>query len=116
MTASAVARLSSRELLAQAARASGLSIDRYSECGFYVYTNTLGKWWSPLMDDGDTQRMAIKLHLSARRYGELVEVCGAKEGWSYGILAEVNITADGAPTAYRLGYTQAAAVIGSRMP
>lgn len=111
-------RARSRELLALAARAAGLSIDRYSECGLYIYTNTLGKWWSPLMDDGDTQRIAIKLDLCARRFGDLVEVCGAQleRGGSYAILAEVRVTTNGLPMAYRLGYTQAAAELGSRMP
>lgn len=54
-----------RELLEQAAKAAGLTIDRYSECGLYIYTGTLGKWWSPLMDDGDALRLAVKLGLLA---------------------------------------------------
>ncbi len=52
-----------RELLELAAKAAGLTVDRYSECGLYIYTGTLGKWWSPLMDDGDALRLAAKLEI-----------------------------------------------------
>lgn len=50
-----------KELLEMAAKAHGLKVDRFSECGHYIYTPSLGKWWSPLMDDGDALRLAVAL-------------------------------------------------------
>lgn len=52
-----------RELLELAAKAAGLTVDLYSKCSLYIYTDTLGKWWSPLMDDGDALRLAVRLRL-----------------------------------------------------
>lgn len=53
-----------RELLEQAAKAHGLKVDRFNDTGDHIYTSTLGKWWSPLVVDGDCLRLAIALDIS----------------------------------------------------
>lgn len=56
--------MNNRELLEKAAKAHGLKVDRFSDVGDHIYTPTLGKWWSPLVIDGDSLRLAIALDIS----------------------------------------------------
>ncbi len=102
-----------RELLEQAAKAAGLTIDRYSECGLYIYTGTLGKWWSPLMDDGDAQRLALKLMsvIDAMDDGEALRLA-AKLKMNVCLHAAQDVMTN---ACYRRAITRAAAEIGRSM-
>jgi hypothetical protein len=71
--------------------------------------------WNPLTDDGDALRLAVELGLSARRFGNLIEVCGAKAGGAHGLILDEPIGDDGVLAAYRRGFTRAAAEIGRAM-
>ena len=56
--------MTDRELLELAAKAAGFTVDRFNENGDHIYTNTLGKWWSSLVVDGNTLRLAMALDIS----------------------------------------------------
>lgn len=56
--------MTDRELLELAALAHSIELGKFSKCGSYIYTPTLGKWWSPLVDDGDALRLSVSLGLT----------------------------------------------------
>ena len=93
-----------RELLALAAKAAGLTVDRHSECGLYIYTSTLGKWWSPLLLDGDALRLAAELKMNVCLHTTPVHV--------YADMPNRDVVTD---ACYRRAITRAAAEIGRGM-
>lgn len=96
--------MNDRELLELAAKAAGLTVDRYSECGLYIYTSTLGKWWSPLMDDGDALRLAVQLKMTVFLHTTPAHV--------YADMPSRDAVTD---ACYRRAITRAAAEIGRAM-
>jgi hypothetical protein len=92
-----------------AAKANGLSVDKYSDCGNYIYTHTVGKWWSSLMDAGDALRVAVELQMQILIYANCVLIDS-----DYGLFEEDFI--DQMPcAATRRAITRAAAAIGEQM-
>ena len=62
---------SDRELLELAARAHGC-LERVGTFG-WIHVDSHGQrgaWWSPLTDDGDALRLAVKLEFDVTRYSE----------------------------------------------
>lgn len=51
-----------RELLTLAAKAAGFSIE-YRENGNHFASHPISQIWSPLTDDGDALRLAVKLEM-----------------------------------------------------
>lgn len=99
-----------RELLELAAKAAGLTVDRYSECGLYIYTSTLGKWWSPLMDDGDARRLGLELM-------SVIDAMGDGEALQFAAKLKMSVCAHAAHDVMtnacrRRAITRAAAEIG----
>jgi len=106
-----------RELLELAAKAAGIEVRPHpnralSKTMLFIGSN--GNW-NPLTDDGDALRLAVELGLSARRFGNLIEVCGAKAVGAHGLILDEPIGDDGVLAAYRRGFTRAAAEIGRAM-
>lgn len=71
---------SDSELLELAARAHG-GLERVGTFG-WIHVDSRGQrgaWWSPLTDDGDALRLAVKLHLCLLfpMQGERFKQCGA---------------------------------------
>jgi hypothetical protein len=74
--------MTDRELLKRAARAAGIEHpggdhSRYDD-GRLWDCDAL-RWWNPLHDDGDALRLAIKLGISIRIYGDEVGTDGCHE-------------------------------------
>ena len=97
-----------KELLELAAKAAGIKPDSWDDCG-----------WSPLSDDGDALRLAVKLGISL-----FLEPCRSKAGFiEYGYLTNdtkghirVHPVEDGDyMSAVRSAITKAAAEIGREM-
>ena len=90
-----------RELLEWAAKAAGLDRPVLAMgCGI-VYAG--GKYWNPLIDDGDALRLAVKLSLLDEH-----------PGFRYALAVEMGANPD-PYTATRLAITRAAAEIGKGM-
>lgn len=105
-----------RELLELAAKAAGLKIlggfdfgDRPG-CDVLDQSRASGtRWWSPLTDDGDAFRLAVKLHMATER------VVGSKAaGWMADQRVEQVDTGDPYET-LRRAIVKAAANIGKSM-
>ena len=60
--------MSDRELLELAAKAAGMPTPKWNEVHGYMMIGMGGatKEWSPLEDDGDALRLAVRLNLSIR--------------------------------------------------
>jgi maltoporin len=55
--------MTDRELLEKAAKAAGLEFEGHTRTGQGVYIVGHGQAWSPLTNDGDALRLAVKLRL-----------------------------------------------------
>ncbi len=70
--------MNDRELLEAAAKAAGMQVrcvgngEKSAAFTFYVEPSQL--WWSPLVDDGDALRLAVKLSLTVAIRGHECEV------------------------------------------
>lgn len=112
--------MNDRELLDLAAKAAGAQIKRHeSEC-WESGKASVGymkdsEFWDPLVDDGDALRLAVKLNLCPKRFGDLIEVVAPK-GSSFAIVCEQGIIGGDLMVAYRRGIVRAAAEIGKAMP
>lgn len=109
-----------KELLELAARAAGMTTDSFSLGedwypifdgveGFYLAWGT--GWWNPLIDDGDSLRLAVKLGLVIQPKGMGVEVWSFDARKSSGVVAYI-----GDPyAATRRAIVRAAAEMGKSM-
>lgn len=59
-----------KELLELAAKAAGINVDSWEDCG-----------WSPLSDDGDALRLAVKLRIEIGFYSTLVRAAKQDQDW-----------------------------------
>jgi hypothetical protein len=102
-----------RELLELAAKAAG--IDGFWSEGYLSFIKRSGGSWSPLDDDGDALRLAVKLNLTIKIMGDHVKVGwrGCGEQWPG---EDVPVNADQVmPIATRRAIVRAAAEIGRSM-
>lgn len=100
--------MTDRELLEKAAKAAGLTLQSAgrTDGNFLVLMNEDGDYiWSPLTDDGDALRLAVKLNISVMHYGA-THICQNEDG-DY-LSDEVDTTGDGL-AATRLAIVRAAA-------
>lgn len=59
------------ELLDLAAKAAEIELDFATSCGEGFRAKQDGRWtscWSPLVNDGDALRLAVKLHIDMRQF------------------------------------------------
>lgn len=104
-----------RELLELAAKAAGIDYCTKPNVPQYEYMLTLEsqeRFWNPLADDGDAQRLAVKL-------GMTVEVMRPRDRMELGrtIVGKVcNLHNDDQYSATRRAIVRAAAEIGRSMP
>ena len=64
--------MTDKELLELAAKAAGVELHHWNEDTFIrvsEYVDDVGGYWSPLTDDGDALRLAVKLGLEIRTNG-----------------------------------------------
>ena len=104
-----------REDYEMAAKAAG--IDGWYEPGYLSFIKRGGGVWRPPEDDGDTQRLAVRLRLSLRYYSGLIDVCvhtnrGARTVVSYRLAPQDESIEESA----RLATFRAAIAIGRAMP
>lgn len=83
--------MTNQELLELAARAAGIHIDKspyngggIGNTGFDMNGNAVLDWhnnkrWNPLTDDGDAQRLAVKLQITMRNFGHVVSVVAPRQ-------------------------------------
>lgn len=109
--------MTDRELLELAAKAAGYVSHGYGElCGgspsLYLQEADFTGIWSPLTDDGDALRLAVKLKIDVKHYDDYVV------GWfDGGYIGTGKIMYEGDPyAATRRAITRAAAEIGKAMP
>lgn len=107
--------MSDRELLELAAKAAGLTVNRFNPEQNHIYTNTLGKWWSPLLVDGDTFRLAIQLNISIQ-FDDHEQCTIAEYGDGDKCTQYWDGLVSGKPEATRRAVVRAAAEIGRTMP
>jgi hypothetical protein len=102
-----------RELLELAAKAAGLTWSKSKDIthdGLWIIKPSIQTYWSPLTDDGDALRLAVKLNI--RFAGEWRGHCVALVG-----IQEFTEQSGGDPiSATRRAITRAAAEIGKAMP
>ena len=96
-----------RELLELAAKAAGIS---KQWDGSLVDRNHPNRVWSPLSDDGDALRLAVKLHMSLEKV-----VSSRGSAWIADHRAEEIIVTDSL-AACRRAIVRAAAAIGETLP
>jgi hypothetical protein len=107
--------VSDRELLELAAKAAGLKNAEYKDMegwgefryGFSgaIWSESLGEYWNPLVNDGDALRLAAKLKISI----DFHDCCA----WSRGIFGLIQEFWGGDyPDCYRNAIVRAAAEIG----
>lgn len=99
------------DLIMLSAAAAGLTAGRISECRKYIYTHELGKWWSPLMDDGDALRLAVALNIDIQ-HGEQEGYVSVREKRGARIFAPYKHHATDRGAATRYAIVVAAAKIG----
>jgi hypothetical protein len=63
-----------RTLLEKAAKAAGYPCFRHGDQGFEIKAEPMLTWrpWSPLTDDGDALRLAVKLQIDVKHHGDYV--------------------------------------------
>lgn len=69
--------MNDRELLEMSAKACGIEIATWSNCqagGFQTQEGARGKFWNPLVDDGDAMRLSSRLYLDVCFYRGFEEV------------------------------------------
>jgi hypothetical protein len=101
-----------RELLELAAKAEGRQLK------YMTVTNAAGErvdrfiaYWNPLTDDGDALRLAVKLQIGVKQYGDHVVAW-----FGGGFIGTGRIQYDGDPcAATRRAIVRAAAAIGEAM-
>lgn len=109
-----------RELLELAAKAAGIPVRWNDNPPCTVMIDDIGDagWWSPLTDDGDALRLAVKLRISVIRtetYPNTTECAyldnsALEPRWRYEA-----VTGSDANEITRLAITRAAAEIGRQM-
>lgn len=102
--------MSDRELLELAAKAAGYIVKVHSDSGLGVKIHGSHEWWSPLHDDGDALRLAVKLGLCILCHATQVEY--SKGDGGVGVIVEQKFR-DAAAT--RRAIVRAAAEIGKGM-
>ena len=107
--------MSDRELLELSAKAGGFSVDRITPTHDHIYTRTLGKWWSPLVVDGDALRLALALDISLI-FDPLEQRTIAEYGDGDRCIQYWDGLVSGKPEATRRAITRAAAEIGKALP
>lgn len=104
--------MTDKQLLQDAARAAGIDIWRFHDCGKPVIkVDGVPVYWSPLTDDGDALRLAVRLglvlNLSPR------EDCRGQTVVTYhGVCKIEEPCYEGRDVAARLAIVRAAAAIG----
>jgi hypothetical protein len=112
--------MTDRELLELAAKAAGYVSHGYGElCGgspsLYLQEADFTGIWSPLTDDGDALRLAVKLQIHMAKYDNYVSACQLGPAWG----GEVVVWDHEEPDPYaatRRAITRAAAEMGKAMP
>ena len=112
--------MTDKELLELAAKAAGYVSHGYGElCGgspsLYLQEADFTGIWSPLTDDGDALRLAVKLQIHMAKYDNYVSACQLGPAWG----GEVVVWDHEEPDPYaatRRAITRAAAEIGKAMP
>ena len=109
--------MSDRALLEAAAKAAGMTGMKWTGSGMAKMidpsrpesTGSIGPTWNPLTDDGDALRLAVKLQIDVKHYGDHVVAW-----FDGGYIGTGCIPYDDDPcAATRLAITRAAASIGS---
>ena len=100
--------MTDQELLKLAAKAAGINIAQGSRIAID------GKLWSPLTDDGDALRLAVKLHMTVRCYMGNTCAQSTVPGGPNAYIDEMNMADPCAAT--RRAIVRAAAEIGKAMP
>jgi hypothetical protein len=119
--------MTDKELLELAAKAAGYVIDEHSRNGsLWAWVYPVGSLpegngdmpifkWSPINDDGDALRLAVKLQIHMAKYDNYVSACQLGPAWG----GEVVVWDHEKPDPYaatRRAITRAAAEIGKAMP
>ena len=119
--------MTDRELLELAAKAAGIKVDWRKSVECFCYSSSpYNVAWSPLNDDGDALRLAVKLGISLTPYpiyrSDARHAVVAKQRRSGDTLREMNPTECLEPydedpyAATRRAIVRAAAEIGNEMP
>jgi hypothetical protein len=105
--------MNDRELLELAAKAAGIEILAWTYSDYAVVSDK-GDTWTPLTDDGDALRLAVKLNMRVVITGEvgITDVASGEGKWVYG--GEHHYPDPCAAT--RRAIVRAAAEIGRAMP
>lgn len=109
--------MTDRELLENAAKAAGIEIPKhlwkdYTGAGLKTFSGIV---WSPLSDDGDAFRLAVKLGIN-KGFGFAIADARAVASISGGVAQEENIGIDIDPyAATRRAIVRAAAEIGGTL-
>lgn len=109
--------MNDEQLLELAAKAAGMA-PPYDENGVFsawVGDPLHGHWWSPLEDDGDALRLAMKLGICIQFIPECDTACAYQERSTTGEPFNVHVAGLGDIETRRV-ITQAAAEIGKAMP
>lgn len=110
------AAITDRELLDLAARAAGIALGEWSdEYQVYWVDARLGGWWNPLTDDGDAQRLSVKLRIPIW-FDDDATITDQRKCGDLGWRVETGAYDLGGYAATRRAIVLAAAEIGRCMP
>lgn len=98
-----------RELLELAARAAGISLSNLEIC---IGDEVIGYQWTPLTDDGDALRLAVKLKLDVCFYDGYEELHAGGDGIES---ASIEAYSEDMHKSTRRAIVRAAAAIGESM-
>lgn len=116
--------MTDREMLELAAKAAGASDCAGVQSGWEGFICLRVLWdeggdyedWNPLTDDGDALRLAVKLHIDFKCYGNTVRTWVGNQA-EQRVIASVEELCEHDPyAATRRAITRAAAEIGRAMP
>lgn len=116
-----------KHMLRMAAKAAGYQIewheDSKSASGFYLQSGLVSRRWSPIDDDGDAMRLAVKAQLSLHNDHKNSNCVWCTRSTDEDIIGEANGKYESEDeiceedfSATRLAITRAAAAIGEAMP